>query len=284
MDRLKLHAQAVIAALQFLTRFPVPIQVPFEKPVLSRSVVYFPLAGAFIGIVLWLASELLTGILPPWPAAVLLVAVWVGLTGGLHLDGWMDTADGVFSHRTRERMLEIMKDSRVGAMGVIAAVLLLLLKTSVIAELLTLSERHGGISPGGLFVLAASWSRTWMAAAIGGWPKARGEEGLAALFNGVNKLRVTISFALAAFISLLALNINEINHIFAMELASGSLEAALVVGGAGLLTVMCGGAMAIWLTRKLGGLTGDTYGAMNEAIEAALLVAALAAAYVHHNI
>ena len=282
MDRLKLHAQAVVAALQFLTRFPVAIQVPFEKPVLARSVIYFPLAGGLIGLVLWLVSELLIWILPPWPAAVLLVAAWVSLTGGLHLDGWMDTADGVLSHRSRERMLDIMKDSRVGAMGVIAAVLLLFLKTSVIAELMTLGERSGA-SYGLLFVLAASWSRAWMAVAIGGWPTARGEEGLAALFNEVNKKGMLASTALAASICFVVLNINDIKDIAGFNLAFEPLESAVIVGGTGLLTAVCGGTMAGWLTRKLGGLTGDTYGAMNEAIEAALLLAWLVFAWAQNQ-
>ncbi|MCR2805528.1 adenosylcobinamide-GDP ribazoletransferase [Paenibacillus soyae] len=281
MDRLKLHAQAVIAALQFLTRLPVPVQVPFEKPVLSRSVIYFPLAGALIGCALWLASELLDWALPPWPAAIILVSLWVLLTGGLHLDGWMDTADGVLSHRPRDRMLEIMKDSRVGAMGVIAAVLLLLLKTSVIAELFVISSQHE-VSAGMLYALSAIWSRMWMAAAIGGWPKARGEEGLAALFNDVNKESVFASVTLSVLLSFLALNINGINRISVIGLASGPLGAALLVAGAGAVTVICGGAMALWLTRKLGGLTGDTYGAMNEAIEATLLLAALI--WIHQQI
>ena len=80
--------------------------------------------------------------LPTMPAAVLLLAIWVVLTGGLHLDGLMDTADGILSHRPREQMLEIMKDSRVGAMGVIVCVLHLLLKFSLLYTLLD-AEQHG---------------------------------------------------------------------------------------------------------------------------------------------
>ncbi|MEK3882273.1 adenosylcobinamide-GDP ribazoletransferase [Paenibacillus sp. PL2-23] len=272
MDRLIRHAQALAAAIQFLTRIPVPLLIPFERPVLSRSVIYFPLAGALIGLLLWLASELLVSLLPPWPSAIILVGLGVMLTGGLHLDGWMDTADGVFSHRSRERMLEIMKDSRVGAMGVIAAVLLLLLKISVVAELLALLGQHE-VSIGWLFILACSWSRAWMAAAIGGWPTARGEEGLAALFNGVNSWGASWALLLAGLVSFAALQ--------AASLQSAALPtqtvigALLIVAGAGIVSALCGASMAIWLTRKLGGLTGDTYGAMNEAIEACVLLAAL---------
>jgi cobalamin 5''-phosphate synthase/cobalamin synthase len=263
---LKLHLQALIAALQFLTRFPVPVEVPFVPAVLKRSVIYFPAAGLAIGLVAGLASLLLPYAVPVWPAAVLLLALWIALSGGLHLDGWMDTADGVLSHRSRERMLDIMKDSRVGAMGVIAAILLLLLKVSLLASLLEYAVREDG--RGLLFallVVSACWSRAWMAAAIAYWPPARGEEGIGAMFNGVNKRNAALSLLTALVISFMTLMISGIN-----------LWAASTVSlSAGLVTLLAGGLTAIRLNGKLGGLTGDTYGAMNEAVEAAILLAAV---------
>ncbi|RIX51700.1 adenosylcobinamide-GDP ribazoletransferase [Paenibacillus nanensis] len=268
MGVLKLHMQAAIAAIQFLTRFPVPVQVPFEKPVLTRSVIYFPLAGGLIGAALGAASWLLSFVLPPWPAAVIVLALWAGLTGGLHLDGWMDTADGVLSHRSRERMLEIMKDSRVGAMGVIAGVLLLLLKAALLAELLKLGDIEG-MAPITLFILGTSLSRAWMAAAIAGWPPARHGEGMGNLFSGVNKIQATGSFAAAAILSFIALMINYINHEHPFYLIGIALMAAC------FMSIVCGWTAAAWLNRKLGGLTGDTYGAMNEFIETVLLLAAI---------
>ncbi|MCZ4151790.1 adenosylcobinamide-GDP ribazoletransferase, partial [Escherichia coli] len=103
-------------------------------PLLRESVVYYPLVGAAIGLAVWLGGALFGTVLPALPAAVLTLTLWVWLTGGLHLDGWMDTADGLLSYRSRERMLEIMKDSRVGAMGVIACVLLLMMKAALLAD------------------------------------------------------------------------------------------------------------------------------------------------------
>ncbi|MCA0754140.1 adenosylcobinamide-GDP ribazoletransferase [Paenibacillus sp. N4] len=259
---LKLHAQALIAAFQFLTRLPVPIQVPFEGAVLSRSVIYFPLAGAAIGMVTCAAAWLTGLVLPPLPGAVIVLAIWTALSGGLHMDGWMDTADGVLSHRSRERMLEIMKDSRVGAMGVIAAVLLLLLKASLLAELLQ-EERQATA----LFMLAATpgWGRAWMAAAIAIWPNARQGEGLGAMFGGVRIEQAGCAFLLAAAAT------------FGLLTAAGLafLFNAAAVAAAVSVTVLCGAFSAAWLNRKLGGLTGDTYGAMNEAVEAALLLVAV---------
>lgn len=264
VDKLKLHAQALIAAFQFLTRVPVPVTVPFENAVLTRSVVYFPLAGAVIGSAAAGFGWLLGLVLPQWPASVLVLAFWIALSGGLHIDGWMDTADGVLSHRSRERMLEIMKDSRVGAMGVLAAVLLLLLKASLLAELLT-----GGRYAIALPFIAASavWGRTWMAVAIAAWPNARQGEGIGALFGGVKLRHVGLSLSLAVLISAggFALFRHSLEETVVLLLIS--LASAVVIGII----------MAAYLAKKLGGLTGDTYGALNEAVEAAVLLAAVIA-------
>ncbi|WP_424765645.1 adenosylcobinamide-GDP ribazoletransferase [Paenibacillus sp. sgz302251] len=262
LGTVKLHAQAIIAAFQFLTRFPVPVSVPFIAPVLTRSVIYFPLTGALIGGVLAGAAWLLSLGVPAWPSAVLLLGLWTALSGGLHLDGWMDTADGVLSHRSRERMLEIMKDSRVGAMGVLAAVLLLLFKASLLAELLGSGHARGFFI---LLMVGPIWSRAWMAAAIAGWPSARKGEGIGILFNGVKFIQVLAAFVLAGTLTWLVL-----------QLGSWDIEAILIILFCVIgITILLGGLLALWLNRKLGGLTGDTYGAMNEAIEAALLFAAV---------
>jgi len=270
MSLVKLHLQAAVAAFQFLTRIPVPVEVPFERPVLTRSIIYFPLAGAAIGLCLSAVSWALPHVLPPWPSAVVLLAIWIGISGGLHLDGWMDTADGVLSHRSRDRMLEIMKDSRVGAMGVIAAVLLLLLKASLIAWLIGEGGSQAYIAIPAVLVVSAVWSRAWMGIAIAGWKPARSNEGIGQLFHGVKPMYALASAGLAAFISFVALIINGINII----------EAPLLAVSGGCIALVTGGLMAFWLNRKLGGLTGDTYGAMNEAVELAMLLAVVIWVYV----
>jgi len=259
---LKLHFQALIAALQFLTRFPVPVTVPFQGAVLSRSVIYYPIAGGLLGACLIACTWLLVLFVPAWPSAVMILALWTALSGGLHLDGWMDTADGVLSHRSRERMLEIMKDSRVGAMGVLAAVLLLLLKASLLAELL----KGGNFELyGPLLVIVPIWSRAWMSAAIAGWPNARQGEGIAVLFNEVKWSQAAASIGMAAILSIIIFWIAGIDTNVAL----------IMLLAIGIITISCGWFLSAWLNRKLGGLTGDTYGAMNEAIEAALLLAAV---------
>ncbi|MUT67029.1 adenosylcobinamide-GDP ribazoletransferase [Paenibacillus sp. NEAU-GSW1] len=263
---LKLHGQALVAALQFLTRLPIPLQVPFEPAALARSVIYFPAAGTVVGVAVASACGLLDLFMPSLPAAVIIVAIWAAMSGGLHLDGWMDTADGVLSHRSRERMLEIMKDSRVGAMGVIAAVLLLLFKFAVIAELF---QHRDGMSATALSALAAIplWSRWWMSVAIVGWPSARQGEGVGALFQKAGIRQAIAGFALTIALTCISL------WTFGMPIGHSALWSA----GAASLTALIGSVMAAWLCRKLGGLTGDTYGALNEMIEASLLLALLLA-------
>jgi cobalamin 5'-phosphate synthase/cobalamin synthase len=268
LSGLKKHAQAIVAAFQFLTRIPVPVSVPFERHVLSLAAVYFPVAGTAIGLLAAAWSWLLAQLLPAGPAAVLSLAGWLALSGGLHMDGWMDTADGVLSHRSREKMLEIMKDSRVGAMGVLAAVLLLFLKITILMELLTyskLSVNSGSSALIAAVLLSSLWSRTWMTVAMACWRPATPDSGLGRLFSGVNYRGAVPAVILAAFLSLIALIIIGINLKETLLIIALCLFAAFIVGGV----------MGIWLNQKLGGLTGDTYGAMNEAVEAAVLLAIL---------
>ncbi|MFC4103470.1 adenosylcobinamide-GDP ribazoletransferase [Paenibacillus xanthanilyticus] len=255
--------QAIGAAFQLLTRIPVPVQIPFTPSVLARSVAAYPLVGLAVGLLTAGAGWLLQGRLPSMPAAVIVLLTWIALSGALHLDGLMDTADGVLSHRSRERMLEIMKDSRVGAMGVIAAVIVLLLKFSLLAELL---EDDALASAAPHLAAACMWSRLWMAVSMTLWPNARGKEGLGGMFAGV-AIRHIAAAGLAHVILLFG-----VYTAFGCSLAEAG---GYVVVGAGL-TLVAGGLSGWWLSRKLGGLTGDTYGAMNELLETTLLLAACA--------
>lgn len=244
-------------ALQFLTRLPLPLQPDFTPAAAARSVTWFPLAGLVIGCLLTLSVGA-SSLLPPLPAAVLALAVWIALSGGLHLDGWMDTADGVLSHRSRERMLEIMRDSRVGAMGVIAGMLLLLFKFSLLSVLLQPQMDRGAWM---WLMTIPVWSRWWMCAAMIRWPKARADSGMAALFNGAAGRELAGATA-GAFI------------VAVMAPVVGGMPVGAAVAAALLSLFVCtaaGTVSAWWLTRKLGGLTGDTYGAMNEGLEALLL-------------
>jgi adenosylcobinamide-GDP ribazoletransferase len=223
-------------ALRFLTLLPVPGLPAMTEAGIVRAIPWFPLAGALIGALLlpigWLGETV-------WGAGVraaLLVAAGGIITGGLHLDGLSDTFDAVMSWRPPEHKLEIMRDSRIGAMGALALVAVLLLKYAFLAA--AGADWWRGV------VLAPLWGR---GADINGLlflPAARAG-GLGRIFHEqVRRSDFRLASAAAAGI-------------------------ALIVAGprgllAGLLVWGCSHLLARWWTRDLGGLTGDTYGALCE--------------------
>ncbi len=230
---------ALVEAVRFLTILPLPGAHASSEQSLVRAIPWFPAVGLLLGGILagigWLAGLVWD---PPVSAALLVVA-WAGLTGGLHLDGLSDTFDAVLSWRSRERKLEIMRDSRIGAMGAIALVALFLLKFALLA------------SAG-----ADWWSAVLLAPLLGRWadiygiywfPAAR-EGGLGRSFNAeVRRRDFSLATAITASLLLLVAGL------------SGLLALLIVWGAAHLL--------ARWWTRDLGGLTGDTYGALCEICE-----------------
>ncbi|MGQ4678385.1 adenosylcobinamide-GDP ribazoletransferase [Paenibacillus polymyxa] len=276
--------QAVAAAFQFLTRLPVKAELDFSPELLKRSASYYPLVGVIIGIIVWGIAALTAMVLPPLPCAILTLAVWVWLTGGLHLDGWMDAADALFSYRSRERMLEIMKDSRVGAMGVIACVLLLMLKAALVYTVLVEQNVSG------LLLLPMVWSRWFMVHAMKRWPKARNDDGLAARFADMSGGRVGLAVFWAVVVTLGAA---AGQYILAGPATATEGSGNLSLAGSHLQTLLSySESLPIWIgfallpllaygvgtftanriNRRLGGLTGDIYGALNELLETVLLL------------
>jgi adenosylcobinamide-GDP ribazoletransferase len=241
-----LPMRSFIFALAHLTRLPLPA-VSFDEEAFGRSTALYPLAGLVLGGIL-AAFWLLTAPFLPAPLmAALLVVGMVVLTGGIHLDGFMDSIDGLFSGRSRGRKLEIMRDSRVGAFGVLGLVCLLLIKYNLY---LCLTRESLPL----LLLVVPALSRWCIILAIAHFPYAR-EEGLGKLHGAyTGKREVAIATLTAAAASGAALGA-----------AGGCL---LVVGGA--LTFFTG----IRVTRALGGLTGDIYGFINEVMEVCLLFAA----------
>ncbi|ORU91155.1 MAG: hypothetical protein A6F72_01215 [Cycloclasticus sp. symbiont of Poecilosclerida sp. N] len=127
---------AFLLALQFLTRIPIPFAAEPTPKNLGNSVLYYPLVGAIIGFFLFAAAYLLADV-DTLLSAALILTLWVGLTGGLHLDGIADCVDGwIGGQGNIEKSLHIMKDPNAGPMGVTALVLLLLLKYAALTVLL----------------------------------------------------------------------------------------------------------------------------------------------------
>ncbi|AKL94464.1 cobalamin synthase CobS [Clostridium aceticum] len=124
-----------ILTLQFLSRITIAKDLPYDED-FKKGVIYFPLVGLVLGGILAVAYKGLAYGLHTTMASILVIALYVALTGGLHLDGLGDTFDGFYSSRPRERILEIMKDSRLGTNGVIVIIFGLLIKIFGLAEVL----------------------------------------------------------------------------------------------------------------------------------------------------
>ena len=117
---------SIIAAFQFLTIFPTLIKRMFTSQEMGRAVAWFPLVGVVLGLALYAVNVLARIVFPTSVSAALTLFAWIIFTRGFHLDGFMDTCDGLFGGWTPERRLEIMKDSRLGSFGVAGGILVLL--------------------------------------------------------------------------------------------------------------------------------------------------------------
>jgi len=241
----------LFAGLAFLTILPVPHRWCGEGRDLQRSLVWFAPIGLLIGLLVAGVDAGVGALLPVLPASVLTVIAMAAVSGALHLDGLADTADGFLSSRPRERILEIMKDSRVGPMGVIAIVFILLLKVAVVAALapaarfgtLLLLPLAGRVAP----VVAMSTLRYVR------------EQGLGTAFQNQRGLLAPLSaVALLGGAGFLSAGL------------AGLVAAAAVVGVTALF--------ALWCVSKIGGYTGDTLGAACELAEVVPALVVLMAA------
>ncbi|MEL7568021.1 MAG: adenosylcobinamide-GDP ribazoletransferase [Dehalobacterium sp.] len=236
----------IIIVLTFLTRIPIKISFSYGAEEMGRTSRYFPFVGLIIGqavaIIIYLGSFIDVQL-----ASVLGILTGILLTGGLHLDGFMDTADGIFSARTRERMLEIMKDSRVGAHGVTAAVILLLLKFVLYGMM---GENY--INVFWVIPMAFIFSRWIMVYAILFFPGAR-KEGLGHIFTTYKRVW---DFPIASMLTVLPVIIFQ-NWITLIPLIAA-------------FSVVCLFCRSV--QRTLGGLTGDIYGALAELSEVVFIL------------
>lgn len=126
--------KSLILAYQFLTRLPINIMIDFNDENLSKATMFFPLVGITLGGLIYVVYYLFSFINID-VASIMTVVALIVYTGGLHLDGLSDTFDGFFSNKSREEILEIMRDSRIGAFGVISLIVILLLKYVLISNI-----------------------------------------------------------------------------------------------------------------------------------------------------
>jgi len=123
-------------AIQFLTRIPIPVQCPWNSKTSKWALRSYPLVGLIIGIIMMIMYMALSSYLPAFFLTLLIISSWVWITGGLHLDGWMDVADAVGSNAPLEKKWVIMKDPHVGSFGHIALLFLLAWKAVLVYEMI----------------------------------------------------------------------------------------------------------------------------------------------------
>jgi adenosylcobinamide-GDP ribazoletransferase len=249
-------------ALSLLTIIPLPVdgrsprlgpspQAPYRE---ATGVRFFPVVGFLIGLILYRFDQGLSLLFSPFLKAALLLALNIIITGGLHLDGFVDTCDGLFSRWDRDRVLAIMRDSRVGGLGVVALVVLLLLKFTVLLELV------GRMRPWALLFFPLL-GRLGMTGAVCWFDYARPGAGMGRKYAQADKR----DFAFASRLSLV-LVIMAFTRLKPTPREAGLILVAVLVSLAGSHF------FSQRLAAKLGGLTGDVYGAVNEVAELLFLL------------
>lgn len=233
----------ILVAAQFLTIVPPMIKRAFTKKELGRAVGYFPLIGVVIGFVLLGVETTFSFVLPKAITAVIVLGVWILVTGALHLDGLLDSMDGLFGGHTPEKRLLIMQDERLGAFAFAGGVILILLKFTTLASLDSLTAP---------LLLAPTLGRWAVTLAIPIFPYGR-EEGLGrAMKDHANWRQI------------------EVGTIITM------LVGWFTWGWYGLLllpiTLLVTMAAASYVLKRLPGLTGDIYGALCEITETIILL------------
>lgn len=234
----------LLIALQFLTILPVKIKSEIKERDFGASLIYFPLVGAFIGLLL-VSVIIIFGFLPYLVKVALVLITYIIITGAIHLDGFADTCDGFYAGRSKEEVLAIMRDSHIGTMGVIGLICLLLLKFTLLISIPEETLWKFLVT----MVAFGRWSQVFACYAS----KYARQEGKAKYFieyAGVKEILVATLFTLGLFFVLLK----------ARGLVSFFISALAVF------------LFVNFVKRKTGGMTGDTIGATSETAEVLMLL------------
>lgn len=233
----------LIILIKFMTRIPVFVNVEYDEEKLGKSIKYFPLVGAIIGIFLYGINILVGKItVNRQIAAIIIIIAEIFITGLIHIDGLADTADGLFSYAEKEKILEIMKDSRVGTNGAVALILYFMTKVILLSE----------IRPEYIILYPViSRLSTSINAGLGEYARKNG------MSNGIigknGKKEAVISIIITMILSFIILK------------AKGLI--ILIFAILFILLLMKG------VKRKIGGITGDTMGASLELTSILVLLA-----------
>ncbi|MFH1183551.1 MAG: adenosylcobinamide-GDP ribazoletransferase [Chloroflexota bacterium] len=244
---------AFAAAVQFLLISPVFIRRPFTPMEVGRSTAFFPLVGLLLGGLLAAADLLLAGIFPVQVRSALVLALWIVLTGALHFDGLLDACDGLLGGGTPERRMQIMRDERTGAYAVAGGALILLTMFSAVNAIE--QERWAAL------LLAPVLGRCGMTLSVVVFPYARA----AGLGRDIKDQAGHVQAAAAMLTTLVMVGI--------LTWQLQDLVAATAFVSAAIVWWLASG----FVMRKIPGMTGDTYGAINMLVEAGVLLTFAAA-------
>lgn len=244
---------AFAAAVQFLLVSPAFVKRPFTPRELGRSTAFYPLVGLLLGALLAAADLLLGYLFPVEVRSALVLGLWIVLTGGLHFDGFLDACDGLIGGNTPERRLEIMRDERAGAFAIAGGALILL----------TMFSALNVIAPvrWAALLLAPVLGRCGITLSVVSFPYARAS----GLGRDIED-QARAGHAAVAVLSALAI-------AGAVSLRLHNLIAAACLASAAVVWWLASG----FVLRRIPGMTGDTYGAINMLIEATVLLTFAAA-------
>jgi len=233
----------LIYALRFMTVIPIPWKEGEDMGEVARSISFFPIVGVIIGLSNFALYYFSVKFFSPVFTSVAVVIWWIFITGGLHLDGLADTADGVWGGISRERRLEIMKDSRTGVFGVLTLISFIFLKTAGLYELFSLQNA----SIPHILISLPVFGR-WISVFSIYFFKTARQEGLGYFFKeniGLKELVIPL--------------ILTVGIIFCLTGVPGIITLCVVTS----LSVIA----SLFFKSRLGGLTGDVYGALCETAE-----------------
>lgn len=238
-----------LLSLQFFTSLPIHKQLPMSKKTVTAMYIMLPILGILMGTTLYILNVINDQYLQVSNLllAILLVVAGIVMTGGLHLDGWIDMGDAYFSYQDQKRRLEILEDSRVGAFGAISLVVLLLLKIGFIFEFIN-SEN---LNTSNYFLAIPFLSRLALMIYFVTTHTVK-EKGLAAYFKSqVNSKGIWIALLLYALL------FSSLTYYF--------------IGLTGLILALCMVLFVLiyrkWTIKNFGGMTGDLAGALYEGTE-----------------
>ena len=232
----------IVLLIQFMTRIYIPLKVEYSEEKLAKGIKYFPLVGYFIGLIIFVIANILNKYIDnKYIISLLIILLELKLVGLIHVDGLADSFDGLFSYRDKDKILEIMKDSRVGTNGVVILIFYYLAKLILIAEIISRGDMRYLI----VYPIIARMS-TSVNAGFGVYAR---DKGMSTGIIGINKKKDGIFSVILTLLLMILVYYN-----------SGMLK--------GIAMLMTGILFIFYFRqvvyKKIDGITGDTMGASLE--------------------